>query len=125
MEDVSSTSAAYTKDELTIFARHPVVMQVERIFGLQSKIQHCVNDPSLSKNDIASEIQEIFEEITTIWKLLGPSRALARRLFIDQETFFNVLDHSLAVQAALEDLCNGYNLRTSYECTGTCCKSVL
>lgn len=44
MEDISTTAGAYSKDELAIMVRHPVVSEVTRILDLQSQIEELIED---------------------------------------------------------------------------------
>ena len=126
MEDISTTSAAYDKDELAIMARHVVVMMaVTSMLERNKEIQAMTIDPDKSKNDIAEDIRITFEQMTRSWSILGPCRALARKLYPQHEKFFDVLDKSLSVHNALDDLLVGRSFGLDQNCNLDCCRRVL
>lgn len=125
MEDISTTAGAYSKDELAIMVRHPVVSEVTRILDLQSQIEELIEDRDRSHNDIHDETRSCIDQMTQIWSLLGPACTIARRLFPEQGHLFDMLDKSKSLQDSFHDLASGRSLRIEIICDKLCCKKQL
>ena len=125
MEDLSTTAQAFTKDELAAMCRHPVVVEVEHIQAVRLLIDSLINDTSKSRDDISIEIRSLFDSMSESWRKLGPSRLMARRLYPELISFFDILDKSLSVHDALDDMRNGRNFRKDEPCDLLCCRKQL
>lgn len=125
MEDLSTTSSAFSKDELAVFARHPVVSKVEAILDIKKEIDDIGLSNNFSVEAKQEDIREKFNDMTKAWGSLGPSRALARRLFVSHSILFDILDKSLDIESALDDMVHARDLVIARECTSLCCKKLL
>lgn len=125
MEDLTTSAGAYSKDELAAMCRHPVVIAIEGIFELKTSVDSLINDPSKTRDYIHGEVRHRFDDMTAIWGKLGPTRAMARRLYPHYEMMFDILDKSLAVNDAIEDLRNGREFIKNGECKKDCCRKLL
>ena len=125
MEDLSTTSSAYTKDELAMFARHPVNADISEILIIKDGIDTLARSTDMPRSQIFASIRREFDAMTKIWRSLGPSKVLARRLAPDQNNLFDILDKSVAVEEALEDMRYGRDIKTPHECEAMCCKKLL
>lgn len=125
MEDLTSTAAVFSKDELSAMCRHMVIGQVTKILEMKKSIENNVDDVTKPRALIFTEIREQLFDMTVLWGDLGPARAVARRLFInpDQHQLFDALDNSLTVENVYEDLKFGRPLSLEKSCFNICCKS--
>lgn len=124
MEDITTTANAYSKDELAAFSRHMVVFEVEYICEAKEMVDAITGDSSKSRDQIKLEIQALFDAMRLSWYKIGPARVLARKLYPHLNIFFDILDKSLSIQDALEDMRTGTDFRKEEPCNLSCCKKV-
>lgn len=125
MEDITTTSASFSKDELAAVARHPVCQSVQQIMRLRAAATKIARDDSRSPRVVKEMVSDKIDIATRIWQRLGPSRAMARRLFPDQGDFFDLLDKALAVRHAIIDISAHRALKNYELCDLLCCRNVL
>lgn len=121
MEDLTTTSNSYSKDELAAMVRHPIVAEVGRILSLQSAIEELILDRDRSYNEIQDETKAYVDQMTTIWSLFGPSCAVARRLFPEHAHLFDMLDKSKSLKESFSSMAEGKLLVTETNCDKLCC----
>lgn len=125
MEDITTTAQAYSKDELAVLARHPVASEITQILVIKDAIDVLAKSSDIPRSQIFASIRTEFSNMTKIWSLLGPARHLARRLYVNHTNLFDLLDKSMAVEEALEDMRYGREIKFPHECEAFCCKKVL
>lgn len=125
MEDITTTSNAYSKDELAAMVRHTIASEVNRILLLESRIQELTIDHDRSYNDIQEETKECVDEMTDIWSLLGPASQIANRLFPERSHLFEMLDKSKSLKDSFKDIIAGKQIGSQMICDKLCCRKQL
>lgn len=121
MEDIATTEQTFNKDELARMCRHPVVSEVEYIISLKHELELYVKDEHTTTASKCDYVDSHFAQMRTTWNKLGPARILARRMFSLHEYLFDILDKSLEVEAAKDNMRQGKELRKDETCKQGCC----
>ena len=124
-EDLATTAQSFSKDELAALARHNTIVYLDKILGSYADIKQEALLDTISKSDLRQQILDLIEQMTAWWQELGPSRALALRLYPNQQLLFDLLDKSLAVKEAINDLANQRDITPQKDCQLNCCISQL
>lgn len=125
MEDLTTTAGSYSKDELAAMLRHQVVSEIERVLRLQSEIEELTTDHDRTYNDIQDETKSCVDSMTTIWSLLGPASAIARRLYPEYGHLFDMLDKSKSLKDSFVDIAAGRPIVQDKICDKLCCRKQL
>ena len=121
MEDIATTEQTFNKDELARMCRHPVVSEVEYIVSLKHDLDSYVRNEHETTSSKCEYVDSQFAQMRTTWNKLGPARVLARRMFPANEYFFDILDKSLEVEAAKDNMRQGKELKKDESCKQGCC----